>query len=195
MRDIVFATGNPGKRREMENLLAPIGLSLRLPSEFGVFSPPEETGDTFLENARIKAAAAIAHTGEISLADDSGLVVDALGGAPGVQSARWGGTGLSPDKRNALLVREMDGVSTPNRSARFVCVLVCLFPDGREIVAEGTCEGEIMREARGCGGFGYDPLFYLPRLGKTMAELTKEEKNLVSHRGQAAREFIRRWRV
>jgi len=188
---LVLATGNPGKRKEMETLLSPLGLMLRLPAEWGVPFAPEETGTTFLANARIKARAALDLTGLPSLADDSGLVVDALGGAPGVYSARYGGGGLTPEQRNALLLKEMEGID--DRAARFVCVLCCLFPDGREIVAEGVCEGEILRAPRGTGGFGYDPAFFVTELGRGMAELTEGEKNRASHRGKAVREFLRQW--
>ena len=190
---LVLATGNSGKRREMENLLSPLGVELRLPCAPGAVFAPSETGDTFLDNARIKAAAALSLTGQASLADDSGLVVDALGGAPGIHSARYGGEKLSDSERCALLLREM--ADNENRVARFVCVLVCLFPDGREIVAEGVCPGELLREARGNSGFGYDPIFFLPERGKTMAELAPEEKNRVSHRGRAVSEFLRQWGV
>ncbi len=190
MRPFVLATGNQGKRRELETLLAPLGVALRLPSEWGVDFDPEETGETFLENARIKAGAALALTGLPALADDSGLVVDALGGAPGVRSARYGGPGLTQAQRNDRLQKELENCD--NRAARFVCVLVCLFPDGRELVAEGVCEGEILRAPRGGGGFGYDPLFYLTGLGRGMAELTEAEKNEVSHRGKAMKALLER---
>ena len=189
--EFVLATGNPDKMREMETLLAPSGVTLRLPSEWSAPFAPEETGATFRENARIKAGAALAITGLPSLADDSGLAVDALGGAPGVRSARYGGGGLCAERRNALLLGEMEGVDA--RAARFVCVLVCLFPDGREIVAEGVCEGELLRAPRGTGGFGYDPVFLVTELGRSMAELSEGEKNQVSHRGKAAAEWIRQW--
>jgi len=191
--EIVLATGNPGKRREMEKLLAPLGLALRLPTEWGVPFAPEETGTTFLENARIKARAALELTGLPSLADDSGLVVDALGGAPGVLSARYGGEGLSQSQRNTLLLRELEDVK--NRAARFVCVLVCLFPDGREIAAEGVCNGEILCAPQGEGGFGYDPVFFLPELGRAMAQLPDDEKNRISHRGKAVESFLRQWEI
>lgn len=192
MNGLVLATGNPGKRREMEALLAPLGLRIMLPSELGFAFDPEETGDTFLENARIKARAALALTGLPSLADDSGLEVDALGGAPGVHTARYGGPGLTQEERNARLLREME--PEENRAARFVCALYCVFPGGRALTARGVCDGVILRAPRGTGGFGYDPIFYLPDRGLGMAELSDEEKNAVSHRGRAAAELIRRWK-
>jgi XTP/dITP diphosphohydrolase len=191
MPELVLATNNPHKRREMEILLAPLGVTLRLPGEWGVPFAPEETGRTFLENARVKAAEALRLTGRPALADDSGLVVDALGGAPGVLSARYGGEGLSARQRYELLLREMAGRA--NRAARFICALVCLFPDGRALCAEGVCEGEITKLPQGDGGFGYDPVFWLPERGCTMAGLSDEEKNKISHRGKAVRAFLRLW--
>ncbi|MDR0381940.1 MAG: RdgB/HAM1 family non-canonical purine NTP pyrophosphatase [Oscillospiraceae bacterium] len=187
----VLATGNPGKRREMESLLAPLGVRLRLPAEFGADFAPDETGATFAANARLKAEAALALTGRPALADDSGLEVAALGGAPGVLSARYGGAELSAAARNERLLAALAGRT--DRAARFVCALVCLFPDGRVLTAEGVCEGEIAPEPRGAGGFGYDPLFYVPKYGKTMAELSDDEKNEISHRGRAVRALLRRW--
>ncbi|MDR1158558.1 MAG: RdgB/HAM1 family non-canonical purine NTP pyrophosphatase [Oscillospiraceae bacterium] len=187
----VFATGNPGKRREMESLLAPLGVRLRLPAEFGVVFAPDETGATFAANARLKAEAALAFTDLPALADDSGLEVAALGGAPGVLSARYGGAGLSAADRNERLLAALMGCT--DRAARFVCALICLFPDGRAFTAEGVCEGEIVRAPCGAGGFGYDPLFYLTKYGKTMAELPDGEKNKISHRGRAVRALLRQW--
>ena len=193
MTGLVLATGNPGKRREMEALLTPLGVSLRLPAEWGTPFAPDENGQTFRDNARIKAEAALKLTGLPSLADDSGLVVDALGGAPGVFSARYGGEELSQEARNALLLSEMEGME--NRAARFVCVLYCLFPDGRELVAEGVCEGEILRVPCGIGGFGYDPVFFVSTLRRGMAELSDGEKNAASHRGKAVESFIHQWKM
>ncbi|MDR2670860.1 MAG: RdgB/HAM1 family non-canonical purine NTP pyrophosphatase [Oscillospiraceae bacterium] len=187
----VLATGNPGKRREMESLLAPLGVRLRLPAEFGAAFAPDETGGTFAANARLKAEAALALTGLPALADDSGLEVAALGGAPGVLSARYGGAGLSAADRNERLLAALAGRT--DRAAHFVCALVCLFPDGRSLTAEGVCEGEIAAAPCGAGGFGYDPLFYLPKYGKTMAELPDDEKNRISHRGRAVRALLRQW--
>ncbi|MDR0671012.1 MAG: RdgB/HAM1 family non-canonical purine NTP pyrophosphatase [Oscillospiraceae bacterium] len=187
----VLATGNPGKRREMESLLAPLGVRLRLPAEFGAAFAPDETGATFAANARLKAEAALALTGLPALADDSGLEVAALNGAPGVFSARYGGAGLSAAARNERLLAALAGQT--DRAARFVCALICLFPDRRALTAEGVCEGEIALAPRGAGGFGYDPLFYLPKYKKTMAELSDGEKNEISHRGLAVRALLRQW--
>ena len=144
----------------------------------------EEDGETFEENARKKAETIFRRTGKPCLADDSGLQVDALGGAPGVYSARYAGTNKDKDN-NQKLLSEMEGKI--NRTARFVCVMVLLYGEGKEIVAQGRCEGEIAVAPRGGNGFGYDPLFYLPQFGKTMAELTDDEKNAISHRGNALR--------
>lgn len=186
---IVLATHNPGKAAELRALLAPVGCRVRFLGEWPDAPEPEETGATFEENARIKARAALRRTGLPSLADDSGLCVNALGGEPGIRSARFGGF-RTPEERNLHLLRQMDGEE--DRRAVFVCHIVCLFPDGREIAAQGRCDGEILTGNRGRSGFGYDPLFYLPERGKTFAELTEEEKAAVSHRGIAFREFLER---
>lgn len=184
---IIIATHNAHKAAELRGLLAPLGFDVKMLPELTDAPEPEETGDTFEENARIKAAAALELTGLPCLADDSGLCVDALGGAPGIYSARYGGL-ESAGERNAHLLRQMDKVS--ERGAEFVCHIICLFPDGREISAEGRCRGEILREPRGSGGFGYDPLFYMPERGASMAEMTEEEKGRLSHRGLALRAFV-----
>ena len=173
---IVLATHNAGKIAELRALLPDIEI-LSFEEE------TEETGSTFEENARIKANAAHAKTGLVALADDSGLEVDALGGAPGVRSARYAG-GVA--ENNAKLV-ELLRAHSPPYTARFRCVLA-LAPQGT--IVEGTCEGEIVLEPRGTGGFGYDPHFFLPALGHTMAELTREEKNALSHRGMALRAML-----
>jgi XTP/dITP diphosphohydrolase len=151
-----------------------------------------ETGFTFEENARIKAITVCNHTGLITFADDSGLEVDALGGRPGVYSARYGGENTSYDEKISLLLSELENVPDEKRTARFVSVFCCAFPDGREcITARGECEGIILRERRGDGTFGYDPVFYYPPLGKTFAQLDTNEKNTVSHRGRSVEKFIK----
>lgn len=184
MTALFFATGNEGKRAELSALLETLGpvrlLTLR---DFPAFVMPEETGATFAENALLKARSAAAYGGLPALADDSGLMVDALGGAPGVLSARYSGGGSNAN--NAKLLREMAAVPDGKRQARFCAVLALACPDGREFLSTGVVEGEILRQERGKNGFGYDPLFYLPALGKTMAELDLEEKNPLSHRGKA----------
>ena len=183
---LVIATNNAGKVREIRDKFEGIpGLEILTPANFP--DPPAvvEDGETFIDNAVKKARALAAHTGLTSLADDSGLVVDALGGRPGVHSARYGGEGADDNARNRMLLEEMRGIPREKRGARFVCAIAIVFPAGECRVAEGTCEGVITDAMRGHGGFGYDPIFLLPDLGRTMAELTLEEKNRISHRARA----------
>ncbi|MDR2393406.1 MAG: RdgB/HAM1 family non-canonical purine NTP pyrophosphatase [Treponema sp.] len=182
-----FASGNTHKKTELAALLS--GHTIKIPSEGEIldFNPPE-TGKTFLDNAFIKAQALYHILKEPVIADDSGLCVDALEGRPGIYSSRYGaraGNTLSASERNALLLQAL--ADKPQRSARFVCAMVVLLSRDRFVAVQETLEGEILREARGRGGFGYDPVFYIPRLGRTVAELTEEEKNRISHRGKAAR--------
>lgn len=187
---VVLASHNRGKIAELDRLLhEELGdlIILKSLDDIGFFEDIEENGITFAENALIKANA-IAARGYIALADDSGLLVDALDGAPGVYSARYAGEHGDDAANNALLLERLAGVK--NRHAAFVCTFACVFPDGRApIVAEGCLEGEILDAPRGTGGFGYDPLFYYPPLGKTLAELDRAEKNSISHRGAAVRAF------
>ncbi len=185
----VLASRNASKLREMRQILGELGIRVLSQQEAGVDVDPEETGTTFEENARIKALAVMEASGLPALADDSGLMVDALGGAPGVYSARYGGGHDRPDaERNAFLLKNME--QAEQRSAKFVSVIAAAYPDGRVLIARGEVRGEIAREERGENGFGYDPLFRLPD-GRHMAELTSEEKNAVSHRGNALRELKR----
>ena len=160
-------------------------------AEVGLDLEPEETGTTFAENARIKAKAVMEASGLPAIADDSGLMVDALGGEPGVYSARYGGEGLDDTGRWQLLLKNMAGQT--NRACKFVSVICCAFPDGTELMARGECPGVLAQGPSGDGGFGYDPVFYLPQLGKTMAQLTPEEKNQISHRAQALAGFQIEW--
>ncbi|MBQ9802518.1 MAG: XTP/dITP diphosphatase [Clostridia bacterium] len=189
---VVLASRNRGKLAELQRLLgAELGevIDLRSLDDIGFVGDIEENGATFAENALIKARA-IASRGFVALADDSGLCVNALGGAPGVYSARYAGAHGDDAANNALLLQNL--ANEQDRTAAFVCTFACAFPDGREpIVAEGRVEGEILHAPRGCGGFGYDPLFYYPPFGKTFAELTGEEKNAISHRGAAVRAFAK----
>ncbi|MDR3210080.1 MAG: non-canonical purine NTP pyrophosphatase, partial [Oscillospiraceae bacterium] len=157
----LLATENPGKLREMRSLLA--DYAVVSPNELGLALDTDETGETFRENALLKACAACAASGLPAIADDSGLCVDALGGAPGVRSRRWGGEGLTDAELCAFLLRRMEACAA--RGAKFVSHIVCAFPDGTLVEAAGECGGEILREARGDGGFGYDPVFYLPEYG------------------------------
>lgn len=182
---LLLATGNPGKLREFSQILSGLPVRLVSPADLGLELDVPEEGDTFAENARAKACAYAAAAGVPALADDSGLEVDALGGRPGVLSARYGGEGATDADRRRKLLAEMEGVEEGRRSARFRCV-VALCWDGEVYLTEGTVEGVITREERGTGGFGYDSIFLLPDRGQTMAELPPEEKNALSHRAQAA---------
>lgn len=187
---VLLASNNGHKIKEIKEILGDFFdvVSLR---EAGVESDPEETGATFEENARIKAVAGMKASGMPCIADDSGLEVFALDGLPGVMSARYAGGHGDDSANNEKLLRELKNAS--DRSARYVCVICMAFPNGHEIVARGECRGTILKEARGKGGFGYDPLFFFPQFGKTFAEITAEEKNEVSHRKAALREFEKIW--
>lgn len=186
MQKVVLATGNRGKVREMADLLAAFGLDIVAQTELGVESA-EETGLTFIENAILKARHAAAVTGLPSIADDSGLAVDALGGAPGIYSARYAGEEASDQQNLLKLLDALENVPDGQRQAHFHCVLVYLrhAEDPTPLVFHGSWQGEITRSAAGEGGFGYDPIFFVPALGKTAAELSKAEKHAVSHRGKA----------
>jgi len=183
--DIILATRNSGKVDEIRRLLADMDVRLSFLEDHPGVPDIFEDGDTFLENAMKKAREAAHATGMWSLADDSGLVVDALGGRPGVHSARYAGKQGDYEANNRRLLEEMAEVPNGSRQARFECVLALVSPDGREWSVEGRCEGEIGRELKGSGGFGFDPLFYVSGKGKTMAELPMEVKNKISHRGRA----------
>ena len=190
---VVLASSNPGKLAELSALLEPAGLRVVSQHAFGV-EPPEETGPTFVENALIKARAGCAATGLPALADDSGIVVEALEGAPGVRSARYAGGGASDADNVAKLLDALEGVTPPQRGAMFVCAMVYLrhARDPCPIVCEGIWEGRILDAPRGAGGFGYDPVFFIETLGRTAAELSRAEKNAVSHRGQALAQLLDR---
>ncbi len=187
---VVLATENRGKEKEMRDLLAGRPWQLRSLRDYPELRLPPETGETFLENARIKARFVASATGCLAIGDDSGLEVDALSGAPGVYSARFAGEDKDSAANNAKLLREMEGVPTEKRTARFRCVIVVAAPDGRELSCEGSCEGRISEAPAGSDGFGYDPLLYLPELGRTMAELSLQEKNGLSHRSRALRAVL-----
>ena len=183
---LLVATHNRGKIAELRALLGGLGYDLVGLGEVGISRAVEETGRTFEENALLKARFYAAETGLLTLADDSGLEVEALGGAPGVHTARYGGEGLSDRERYERLLRALEGVPGEERRARFRCVIALAWPDGRAETAEGICEGYIAEAPRGENGFGYDPIFYLPEFGATMAELPVEVKNRISHRARAA---------
>jgi XTP/dITP diphosphohydrolase len=186
MQKVVLATGNPGKVRELADLLAAFGLDIVAQTELGVESA-EETGLTFIENAILKARHAAEITGLPAIADDSGLAVDALGGAPGIYSARYAGVDASDQDNLDKLLVALENVPDGERQAQFHCVLVYVrhAADPTPLVFHGSWAGEITRAAAGQGGFGYDPIFYVPELGKTAAELSKDDKRAVSHRGKA----------
>lgn len=184
---VVMATSNPGKIREIARLLAGLGIEIVAQSEFGV-PDADETGTSFAENSLIKARHAAEATGLPAIADDSGLAVDALDGAPGVYSARFAGDG-GDEANNDKLLAELEGVD--DRGAAFHCVATYVEPGGEPLVAAGEWRGEILREKRGDGGFGYDPLFFVPECGCSSAELPADEKNARSHRGQALRRLAR----
>jgi len=184
---LVLATRNRGKIKEIEEYLKGYPLRILCLDDFGPTPSVEEDGETFEENAYKKASFVSRILGLPALADDSGLVVEVLGGAPGVFSARYGGDHLTDKERCDKLLSEMDG--RDNRTAAFQCVLSLAVPTGQALTYEARCEGLIAEKPRGTGGFGYDPLFYYPPLGKTFAQITQEEKSLVSHRGKALNEF------
>jgi XTP/dITP diphosphohydrolase len=188
---VLIATENRGKLLEFEAGLKPLGWDVASLEGLGVKLPPE-TGLSYEENAFLKAAFVAAVTGEVALADDSGLEVEALGGEPGVFSARFGNLGSDHD-RNLYLLERLKGVPTPRR-ARFVCVIVMAFPTGWTRTYRGEVEGELIEGPRGAGGFGYDPLFFVPELGKTFAEAGIDEKRAISHRGRALDEVIEAFR-
>jgi XTP/dITP diphosphohydrolase len=188
---ILIATGNPGKAREFREMLASHHLRWEDLSAHPDAEPVPETGRTFRANACLKAAGYAKQFGAWTLADDSGLEVDALGGSPGVLSARWAevnGTGRGDADNNAALLRQLEAVEDSRRTARFVCVLALADPEGRIVLtARDAVEGRMLREPRGVNGFGYDPLFYVEHLGRTTAELAPDEKHRISHRGKALR--------
>ena len=185
MGKILVATNNRGKVREFAEILGDLRDVLRNPADFGLTLEVAETGRTYAENARLKAAAFADASGLIAIGDDSGLEVDALAGAPGLYSARYAGSGADDAARRAKLMQELRRVPEP-RPARFRCALAVARPGGPVELFEGTCEGEIILEERGANGFGYDPIFYLPEYRRTLDELPSDVKNRISHRARAA---------
>ena len=183
MKSIILASNNKDKVKEVKEILK--GYDIISMKEAGIDVDIEENGTTFEENALIKARAIMKLTGQITMADDSGLEIDYLNKAPGVYSARFMGHDTSYDIKNKALIQKLEGVKGSDRSGRFVCAIAVCFPDGREIVKRGTMEGLIAEEIKGDNGFGYDPIVYLPEYGKTSGELAPEEKNKISHRGKA----------
>nr|VFJ76566.1 MAG: XTP/dITP diphosphohydrolase [Candidatus Kentron sp. FW] len=193
MKKVVLASSNPGKLRELRELLAPLDITLAPQSDFDV-RDVEETGRTFVENAILKARHAAAVSGLPAIGDDSGLVVDALGGAPGIYSARYAGEGATDKKNLDRLLRELSDVPESRRSAYFKCLMVYMghADDPTPVIADGTWGGRILFTPRGENGFGYDPVFYVPTHDCSSAELPSDTKNALSHRGQAVRELVAR---
>ena len=185
MDKIVFATTNAGKIKEIKEILADFDVEVASMKEMNITADIEENGATFEENSLIKARAVSKLTGLPALADDSGLEVDYLNGEPGIYSARYLGRDTDYDYKNNYIINKLKEAKGEERSARFVCVISLVLPDGREFVKKGVMEGRIGYEIKGENGFGYDPIFYLPEYGKTSAEISAEEKNKISHRGKA----------
>ena len=187
MKRMIFATGNENKMKEIREILGALPLEILSMKEAGVSADIVEDGKTFEENALIKARAICKLAGEMVLAEDSGLEIDYLNKEPGIYSARYMGEDTSYHIKNKSLIDRLEGVPEEKRTARFVCAIAAVFPDGKELVVRGTVEGIIGYEEKGENGFGYDPIFYLPERGCTTAELPPEEKNSISHRGNALR--------
>ena len=188
MKSIILASNNKDKVKEVKEILK--GYDIISMKEAGIDVDIEENGTTFEENALIKARAIMKLTGQITMADDSGLEIDYLNKAPGVYSARFMGHDTSYDIKNKALIQKLEGVKGSDRSGRFVCAIAVCFPDGSEIVKRGTMEGLIAEEIKGDNGFGYDPIVYLPEYGRTSGELAPEEKNKISHRGKIGRAHV-----
>ncbi len=189
MNRIIFATKNKGKLKEINALLAEMNLLVLSMEEAGIVTDVVEDGTTFEENAKKKAIEIMKISNEITLADDSGLEVDYLEGAPGIYSARYMGEDTPYSVKNQHILSLLEGVSDEKRTARFICVIAAAFPDGRVFAVRGTIEGVIAKEIKGQNGFGYDPIFYIPELGFTTAELSQADKNAISHRGKALRQM------
>lgn len=195
-RTLVLATANRAKARELRALLGGIPYRVLDLTDFPSLTLPPEGQESYATNALLKARAVAAATGMLALADDSGIEVDALGGRPGVLSARYGGEGLSDEERCLEMLRELRGVPPERRTARYRCVVALSASEGREVTTDGVVDGMLLDAPRGSGGFGYDPLFYYPALGATFAEISPEAKHAVSHRGRAmaeARRVLLEW--
>ena len=189
MKRMIFATGNENKMKEIREILGDLPLEILSMKQAGISADIEEDGTSFEENALIKAREVCRLAGEMVLADDSGLEIDYLNGEPGIYSARYMGEDSSYRIKNQNLIDRLEGVPDEQRTARFVCAIAAVFPNGKELVVRGTVEGMIGYEERGENGFGYDPIFYLPDRGVSTAELPPEEKNSLSHRGNALRKM------
>lgn len=191
MKKLIIATRNRGKLKEIKEILAGLPFEVISMEDAGIYKDIEENGSTFEENALIKAREVMSITGEMVMADDSGLEVDFLNGAPGIYSSRFAGEGAMDEDRNNKLLKLMADVPFEKRTARFVCAAAVVFPDDGNFVVRGTCEGYIGLKPEGQNGFGYDPLFYVPEYGMTIAQLETEDKNKISHRGRALKLMVK----
>ena len=187
---LIMATNNLHKIREMRRLFSPYVMDLLSPADLGLQVSVDENGQTFSENAFLKARAFAEASELIALADDSGIEVDALEGRPGIYSARYGGPSLSDQDRMFLLLQEMDSVPWERRCCRYVASLVLAWPDGHHLTVEGYCDGFVALKPEGINGFGYDPIFFLPKLNRTFAQLSDDQKDQISHRGNASRSLV-----
>jgi XTP/dITP diphosphohydrolase len=189
MKEVIIATKNPGKAKEFEHIFAARGVAVLTLLDFPDIPDVEETGTTFEENAILKAEAISKQLNKMVIGDDSGLIVDILGGRPGIYSARFAGEPKNDAANTAKLLKELNDVTEENRTARFYCALAVAVPNQETVTVSGTCEGRILDEPRGTNGFGYDPVFYVPDKGLAMAELSSEEKNKISHRANALKKL------
>ncbi len=187
---IILATNNKSKVKEISEMMSGSDITFESLADAGINVEVEETGTTFEENALLKAREICKLSGKPTISDDSGLEIDALDGAPGIYSSRFMGEDTSYDIKNNALIEKLENVADPDRTARFRCCMALVLPDGREFVTEGTMEGIIAREPKGINGFGYDPILFIPEYNRTSAELSSEEKNNISHRGEALRKMI-----
>ncbi len=187
---IILATNNKSKVKEISEMMSGSDITFVSLADAGINVEVEETGTTFEENALLKAREICKLSGKPTISDDSGLEIDALDGAPGIYSSRFMGEDTSYDIKNNALIEKLENVADPDRTARFRCCMALVLPDGREFVTEGTMEGIIAREPKGINGFGYDPILFIPEYNRTSAELSSEEKNNISHRGEALRKMI-----
>lgn len=187
---IILATNNKSKVKEISEMMSGSDITFVSLADAGINVEVEETGTTFEENALLKAREICKLSGKPTISDDSGLEIDALDGAPGIYSSRFMGEDTSYDIKNNALIEKLENVVDPDRTARFRCCMALVLPDGREFVTEGTMEGIIARELKGINGFGYDPILFIPEYNRTSAELSSEEKNNISHRGEALRKMI-----
>ncbi|WP_257346404.1 XTP/dITP diphosphatase [Pseudalkalibacillus decolorationis] len=193
MQKIIIATHNEGKAREFRSLFEALNVDVQSLKDLNYYEEIEETGSTFNENAKIKAEAIAAHYNEIVIADDSGLTIEALDGKPGVYSARYAGEQKNDQENIKKVLSKMEGVANAKRKAQFVCVLAVAVPGKPTYTIKGTCDGVITHTPSGENGFGYDPIFYVPSLLKTLAQMSQEEKNQISHRADALKELKARW--